>query len=148
MAKLLLMFIVVYLGAANAENPPFVLDRDGSTVALEPYAANIIRVTLSLNKNQAVAAPGYGFKATPATEGWSQQQGARGDVYRSARLIVTVEANHPWKPTSTQIDIGKFFSGSNPGVSILFQTPEGKTLLRMTDWRCPCPTTRTATRQS
>ena len=73
MAKLLLMFVVVYLGAANAENPPFVLDSDGSTVALEPYAANIIRVTLSMNKDQAVAAPGYGFKAIPATEGWSQQ---------------------------------------------------------------------------
>ncbi len=139
MAKLLLTLIVVYLSSASAQNPPVVLDRDGSTVALEPYASNVIRVTLSLNKNQAVAAPGYGFTATPATEGWSQQKGARGDIYRSARLIVTVEANHPWKPTATQIDIGKFFSGSNPGVSILFQTPEGKTLLRMTDWRMSVP---------
>ena len=33
MAKLLLALIVVYVGAANAENPPFVLDRDGSTIA-------------------------------------------------------------------------------------------------------------------
>ncbi len=139
MAKLLLTLIVVYLSSASAQNPPVVLDRDGSTVALEAYAANIIRVTLSLNKDQAVAAPGYGFKATPATEGWSQQQGEAGNVYRSARMIVTVESNHPWKPTSTQIDIGKFFSGSNPGVSILFQTPEGKTLLRMTNWRMSVP---------
>jgi alpha-D-xyloside xylohydrolase len=86
-----------------------------------------------------VAAPGYGFKATPAREGWSQQQGEAGNVYRSARMIVTVEANRPWKPTATQIDIGKFFSGSNPGVSILFQTPEGKTVLRMTDWSMSVP---------
>jgi alpha-D-xyloside xylohydrolase len=139
MAKLLLALIVVYVGAANAENPPFVLDRDGSTIALEPYAANIIRVTLSVNKDQSVAAPGYGFTASPATEGWSQRQGEGGDVYRSARMIVTVEENHPSKPTATQIDIGKFFSGSNPGASISFRTADGKTLLRMTHWWMSVP---------
>jgi hypothetical protein len=41
--------------------------------------------------------------------------------------------------TATQIDIGKFFSGSNPGSSIFFQTPEGKTLLRMTNWWMSVP---------
>jgi alpha-D-xyloside xylohydrolase len=39
----------------------------------------------------------------------------------------------------TQIDISKFFSDSNPGVSISFRTPEGKTLLRMTNWRMSVP---------
>jgi len=139
MAKLLLALIVVYVGAANAENPPFVLERDGSTIALEPYAANIIRVTLSMNKDQSVAAPGYGFTASPATEGWSQRQGGEGNVYRSARMIVTVEENHRSKPTATQIDIGKFFNGSNPGVGISFRTPDGKTLLRMTHWWMSVP---------
>ena len=139
MAKLLFALIVVCLGAAHAQNPPFLLDRDGSTIALEPYAPNIIRVTLSMKKDQGLAAPGYGFTASPATEGWSHQQGEGGNVYRSARMIVTVEANHPWKPTVTQIDISKFFSGSNPGVSISFRTPEGKTLLRMTNWRMSVP---------
>ena len=139
MAKLLLALIVVYVGAANAENPPFLLDRDGSTIALEPYAANIIRVTLSMNKDQSVAAPGYGFTASPATEGWSQRQGGEGNVYRSARMIVTVEENHRSKPTATQIDIGKFFNGSNPGVGISFRTPDGKTLLRMTHWWMSVP---------
>jgi alpha-D-xyloside xylohydrolase len=145
MARLLLALmvvcLVVNLDSANAQNPPVVLDRDGSTVALEPYSANIIRVTLSMNKDQAVAAPGYGFTATPATQGWSQQHSEEGDVYRSARLIVTVAPKHPWKPTVTQIDISKFFSDSNPGVSISFRTPEGKTLLRMTNWRLLRPMT-------
>jgi alpha-D-xyloside xylohydrolase len=54
-------------------------------------------------------------------------------------LIVTVAPKHPWKPTVTQIDISKFFSDSNPGVSISFRTPEGKTLLRMTNWRMSVP---------
>jgi alpha-D-xyloside xylohydrolase len=138
-AKLLLALIVVYVGAANAENPPFVLDRDGTTIALEPYAANIIRVTLSMNKDQSVAAPGYGFTASPATEGWSQQRGEGGNVYRSARMIVTVEEKHSSKPTATQIDIGRFFGGSNPGASISFQTPDGKTLLQMTHWSMSVP---------
>jgi alpha-D-xyloside xylohydrolase len=134
MAKFLLALVVLSLSSASAQNPPVVLDRDGSTVALEPYAANIIRVTLSMDKGQSVAAPGYGFTATPATEGWSQQHSDGGDIYRSARLMVTVAANRLRKPVATQIDIGKFFNGSTPGVNILVQTPEGKTLLRMTNW--------------
>ncbi len=134
MAKFLLALVVLSLSSASAQNPPVVLDRDGSTVALEPYAANIIRVTLSMDKGQSVATPGYGFTATPATEGWSQQHSDGGDIYRSARLMVTVAANRPRKAVATQIDIGKFFNGSTPGVNILVQTPEGKTLLRMTNW--------------
>ena len=78
MAKFLLTLLVVYLSAAWAENSPVVLDREGSTIVLEPYAANIIRVTLSRNKDQAVASPGYGFIATPTTKGWSPQQSAGG----------------------------------------------------------------------
>ena len=90
MAKLLLTLIVLSLSSASAQNPPVVLDRDGSIIALEPYATNIIRVTLSMNRDQGVAAPGYGFTATPATDGWSQQHDDGGDIYRSAGLIVTV----------------------------------------------------------
>ncbi|MGA8505150.1 MAG: TIM-barrel domain-containing protein [Candidatus Sulfotelmatobacter sp.] len=139
MAKLLLTLIVLSLSSASAQNPPVVLDRDGSIIALEPYATNIIRVTLSMNRDQGVAAPGYGFTATPATDGWSQQHNDGGDIYRSAGLIVTVAVNHPRKPAATQIDIGKFFSGSSPQVNILVQTPEGKTLLKMTHWWMSVP---------
>src|SRR5207249_824631 len=41
---------------ATAQSP-LVLDHNGSTIVLEPYAPNIIRVTLSLQKDQALAAP-------------------------------------------------------------------------------------------
>jgi alpha-D-xyloside xylohydrolase len=136
---LLAVFLFVSVGTANAQNPPVVLDRSGSTITLEPYAANIIRVTLSMNKDQAVAAPGYGFMATPATAGWSREQSEAGDVYRSDRLVITVVANHPWKPTVTQVDISKFFGGSTPGANISIRTPEGKTLLRMTGWWMSVP---------
>jgi hypothetical protein len=63
----------LYAGAANAEEPRIVLDRGGSTIVLEPYAPNIIRVSLSLLKDQATAAPGYGFIATPSAQGWTHQ---------------------------------------------------------------------------
>src|ERR1700693_5882687 len=89
-ACLALMLALACAGVANAQTSPVVLDRDGGTIVLEPYAPNVIRVTLSLNKKAALAAPGYGFVATPAADGWTRQQSDQGDVYRSSRLVVTV----------------------------------------------------------
>jgi alpha-D-xyloside xylohydrolase len=133
------MLIVVCVSAANADASRVVLDRGSSTVVLEPYAPNIIRVSLSLNKGEAMAAPGFGFVATPAAEGWTHQQNEQGEVYRSSRLIVTVAVNRPDQPMPTEIDIAKFFNGSVPPANISIRTPEGKTLLRMTDWSMSVP---------
>ncbi len=60
--------MVVCAGVTRAQRSPVILDRDGSTIVLEPYAPNIIRVSLSLNKRSALSKPGYGFVATPAAE--------------------------------------------------------------------------------
>ena len=133
------MLALACAGVASAQATPVVIDRDGGTIVLEPYAPNIIRVTLSLNRNSALAAPGFGFVATPAADGWTHQQSDQGDVYRSSRLIVTVAANHPGKPMATQVDIAKFFNGSAPPANISIQTPEGKTLLEMTGWSMSVP---------
>ena len=126
-------------GAASAQQPQMVLDHGGSTIVLEPYAPNIIRVSLSLIKNQATAPASYGFVGTPDADGWTQQQSEQGETYRSARMVVTIAARHPGKPTATQVDIGKFFNGSTPGAHITFRTPEGKTLLDMADWSMSVP---------
>jgi hypothetical protein len=107
---LLLLLIAMCAGMANAQASRVVMDRNGSAIVLEPYAPNIIRVTLSLDKNAAQSAPGFGFVATPAADGWTHQQGEMGDVYRSSRLVVTVALNRPGKPMATQVDIGKFFT--------------------------------------
>ncbi len=133
------MLALACAGVASAQATPVLIDRDGGTIVLEPYAPNIIRVTLSLNRNSALAAPGFGFVTTPAADGWTHQQSDQGDVYRSSRLIVTVAANHPGKPMATQVDIGKFFNGSAPPANISIQTPEGKTLLQMTGWSMSVP---------
>ena len=47
-------------GALSAQESQVVLTRGGSTIVLEPYAPNILRVTLSLKREPALAAPGYG----------------------------------------------------------------------------------------
>lgn len=125
--------------SARAADQQIVLDRGGSTIVLEPYAPNIIRVTLSLLKPSALAKPGYGVIAAPTPEGWSHKQTGEGDIYESSRLTVTVETPHPTKPSLTEADIAKFFNGSTPGAHITFRTPDGKKLLDMQDWSMSVP---------
>jgi len=126
----------------QAQTPsPVVLDRGGATISLEPYAPNIVRVTLSLDKQQAIAAPGYGFSTSPNPEGWTRNQDAEADTYRSSRLAVVVAANHRRgaPPLPTQVDIAKYFSGSAPSAHITISTAGGKKLLEMTGWSMSVP---------
>ncbi|HEU5341510.1 MAG TPA: glycoside hydrolase family 31 protein [Edaphobacter sp.] len=124
--------------AQNNQNA-VVLTRQNATVMLEPYAPNILRVTLSLNKADATSAPGYGITAQPSATGWTHESSDQGDTYRSSRIVVTVGASHQWTPTGTAADIARFFSGSTPGVGISFKTPEGKDLLNMQGWQMSVP---------
>jgi alpha-D-xyloside xylohydrolase len=126
-------------GCGALAQGPVVLDRGGATVALEAYAPNIIRISLSLVKDQATAPPGYGFLAKPSDQGWTHETNAQGDLYRSPRLIVTVANNRPAKPVPTQIDISKYFNGSAPPAHIMVQTTDGKTLVDMTGWSMSVP---------
>ena len=41
-------FLITLIALPTFAESPLVLDHNGSTIALEPYAPNIIRVTLSL----------------------------------------------------------------------------------------------------
>jgi len=118
---------------ARAQNQ-ITFTRDNSTVALEPYSNNVIRVTLSLKKDKAMAAPGFGFIASPTAQGWTANHTDAADLYRSSRMVVTVDVNRPGNPTRTERDIGRFFNGSAPPAHITFTTPEGKKLLELTGW--------------
>jgi alpha-D-xyloside xylohydrolase len=128
----------VLASAARAQGP-VVLNRGGAAIALEAYAPNIIRISLSLVKEQAIAPPGYGFLAKPSEEGWTSARDAEGDIYRSSRLIVTVANNHHGTPLPTQVDIGKYFNGSAPPTHITVKTADGKMLLDMTGWSMSVP---------
>jgi alpha-D-xyloside xylohydrolase len=126
--------------AVRAENASFILDRQNSTIVLEPYAPNIIRVTMSRLKDKAVAAPGYGFTASPSAAGWKHEQDGQGDVYTSSLMVVVIDADRPPTPTVNDLQLDKFFHFlSQPRAHIVFRTPQGKTLLEMTDWSMSKP---------
>ena len=100
-------------GAAAAE-PLGLLDRNGSYVAIEPYAPNIVRVTLSLEKERVVAPAGYGFIASPDVKGWKHTVAESGDVFTSPALSVEVKAQpRPGPPSQMQ----RYFAPSLPPVS-------------------------------
>jgi alpha-D-xyloside xylohydrolase len=141
--------IVLYVAGAFAQSPGqrLELDRKGETIVLEPYAPNILRVTLSVHREPALAAPGYGFVAAPAVDGWSASQTQWADTYKSNRIVATVGRDQPSTapPIQTQVDIGKYFNGSVPGAHITFTTPEGKKLLEMTGWMQAIPNQKDGT---
>jgi len=76
---------------ASAQNAPLVLQRDGRTISLEPYAPNILRVTFGVDRAAVMNPPGYGFEAEPSARGWTHtRDAAGGDVFRSEKMVVRV----------------------------------------------------------
>jgi len=130
--------LVSLSGSAFAQAPAqrLELDRKGETIVLEPYADNIVRVTLSLKREPALAPPGYGFIGEPAQSGWTASETAKANVYSSGRMVATIDKDLPPEhpPLKTEIDIAKYFNGSTPGAHITLKTPEGTTLIEMTGW--------------
>ncbi len=85
-----------------------VLSRADRTVVLEPYAANIVRITVSSEKAAALAVPGYGFVGKPSITSWTHEQDSGGyDVIRSQRMIVRISPEDmppPYGTTSNTSD--------------------------------------------
>jgi len=121
---------------AQNPSPRLELNRTGETIVLEPYASNILRVTLSLQRESALATPGYGLVAAPDAAGWSTGRAAQADVYSSPRMVVTVDRELPAEPPPlhTMADIAKYFNGSTPETHITIRTPDGRMLLELTGW--------------
>lgn len=132
-------FVVLAVFTVSAQQASMVLERNGASIVLEPYASNIVRVTLSTTKNLAVVSPGYGFIAEPSAQDWIYKHSDEADTYKSSRLIVSVFATKVSEPLPTQRDISKYFHGSTPPVHITVRTASGKTLLDMTDWWMSLP---------
>jgi len=122
----------------HATDTRTILDRNGATVMIEPYAPNIVRVTLSKVREQAIGKPGYGIVAAPTAKGWTHETTDRGDTFKSARMTVIVPASHPGRP-DPGCDTCKFFSGSAPGVNVRVNGPDGSTVLNMLGWEMAVP---------
>jgi alpha-glucosidase/alpha-D-xyloside xylohydrolase len=135
--------------ALHAQNSGMILERDGNTIVLEPYAPNIVRVTLSKNKAAATEGAGYGFVGKPSATGWTLVQDSDGsDVFRSARLVVRVSPDHLAKPLLPQhmpLDdlnqsLRDHYFGAEPSRgrpnqdAISVTTASGQMLLNMLSW--------------
>jgi len=139
-ARALLLTCTAVICCIPATAQQLTLTRNEATVVVEPYAPNIVRVTISLLKPQALAGPGYGIIARPQTTGWTTESNTSGDTLQSSRMIVKVSPQGgPYKPTGTAADIAKFFNGSTPWVGLSITTPEGETLLDMQGWQMSVP---------
>lgn len=131
-ARVVIAALLATTAAAAAHAAPMAtLDRYGSKVAIEPYAANIVRVTISLEKEEADAAPGYGVIAKPDDAGWTHRTDASGDVFASSALSITVDPSPTPRPPS---QMERYFAPSLPPVALTIRSADGKVLLDMTGW--------------
>jgi alpha-D-xyloside xylohydrolase len=126
----LALLLVVAPGFAAAA-PLALLDRNGSQVSIEGYAPNIVRVTLSTDKDQALAPPGFGIIAAADATGWKHQTLTSGDEFSSAVMSLEVKAQ-PWPNPPTQME--RYFAPSLPPVSITVRKPRGDPILQMSGW--------------
>jgi len=123
-----------------------VLSRQDRIVVLEPYAPNIIRITLSSEKTAALAAAGYGFVGTPSITGWTHEQDSGGyDVFRSGRMVIRVAPQNLPPPHAMLLDalnesLREHYFGGGPrrndpyDDTISITTASGKPLLTMRNW--------------
>jgi alpha-glucosidase/alpha-D-xyloside xylohydrolase len=143
-----LLACILLTGTLAAQGGSLVLERAGRVVSLVPYAPNILRVTMSVDKAAATGAAGYGMIGTPSAEGWTHERDSEGnDVFRSSKMMVRVspadlpkdKLPQPMPLDAVNMELrGRYFEmGSNPDLhndALLVTTAQGKTLLHMHTW--------------
>jgi len=143
----MLILLTAAAGAAAQDQASrFVLERSDRTIVLEPYAENIVRITMSTAKPAALAAPGYGIVGAPSMTGWSQQREPDGtDLIRSGRLTIRVAPENLPPPHAFPLDAlnqslrDHYFGGGGNGHGpyndiISVSTSSGRPLLKMNRW--------------
>jgi alpha-D-xyloside xylohydrolase len=111
--------------------PLAVMDRNGASVAVEPYAPGIVRVTIAMDGDLARAAPGEGPNAKADATGWTHTADARGDLFTSGAMQLRVNAQ-PWPGAPSMME--RYFAPALPGVSISFARADGTALTTMNGW--------------
>jgi len=126
----LALILIVAQGVAVAA-PLALLDRNGSHVSIEAYAPNIVRVTLSIDKDLALAPPGFGISAAADATGWKHRTTATGDEFSSDVMSLEVKAQ-PWPRAPSQME--RYFAPSLPPVSLTVGKPGSNPILQMSGW--------------
>lgn len=140
-----LLLALCLAATATAQDGSLVLERDGRVISLVPYAANIVRVTMSIDRASATGAPGYGFVTQPAPEGWTHERDAAGnEIFRSARMVVrlapsTQEPPKPMPLDALNLQLREHYFGGGVGHpphndALQVTTSGGKVLVRMRAW--------------
>ncbi|WP_426663774.1 TIM-barrel domain-containing protein [Rhodanobacter aciditrophus] len=143
-----LLLSVSLNGTAAAQDAPLVLQRDGRTISLEPYAPNIVRVTFGVDRAAVMHPPGYGFVAQPSARGWTHVRDAAGDdVFRSSKMVVRVAPGKlapdhlpqglPLDALNRQLRKKYFGQWKDPHTfndALRVTDAAGRTLLRMRTW--------------
>ncbi|MDH2132046.1 glycoside hydrolase family 31 protein [Sphingobium yanoikuyae] len=121
----------IAIAAPALAAPMALLDRNGSRVAIEPYAPNIVRVTIAMDPDLAQAAPGEGPNAKADASGWTHSSDATGDIFTSSAISLTIDAQ-PWPGAPTQMQ--RYFAPALPPVSLSVKDASGTVLTKMTGW--------------
>jgi len=145
-----LLVPALFACSASAQQGPLVLERGKGVISLEPYAPNILRITMSTDKASATAAPGYGFVAQPSADGWTHEHNADGsDEYRSAAMVCAhratgstqgrVAAGYALDDLNSELREHYFGGGGGRGGphndDLQVTEADGKTLLHMRTWQ-------------
>ena len=127
------------VGQEAAAGQRLEMNYRGSTLVLEPYAPNIVRVSISLQKEPAEAAAGFGIVAKPDATGWTHTKDAHGESYRSGEISITFPGWHKSPQLPMPNETGKYFSGSTPGADLQFSRADGTELVEWTGWQQSVP---------
>jgi len=129
--NLLLLGAALTVASPAFAGPGDTVERHGSLVSVEPYAPNIVHVTIALDPKEIDKGAGYGVSAKPDSSGWTHTSDASGDTYLSSLLNVKVNAQ-PWPGAPSQMD--RYFAPSLPPVSISIGSADGREITRMNGW--------------
>lgn len=143
-----MLIVLTAAAGACAQNQTggFVIERNDRMIVLEPYADNIVRITLSTERLAALAAPGYGIVGTPSVTGWIRERDPDGsDVVRSGKMIIRLAPENLPPPHAFPLDAlnqslrDHYFGGGGneqgPYNNIIsVATSSGKPLLKMSRW--------------
>ena len=127
--------LFLFGASALAQSASATLDRNAQFIGIEPYAPNVVRITLSMIAGEAMAGPGPGVDARPAPAGWGHTSSGGADVYTSTRMTVKVAPAYTRDPNAKLPDTANFFSGSVPGANISVTLPDGSPLVQMNGWQ-------------
>ena len=111
--------------------PLATVERNGSYVEVEPFAPNVVHVTIALERDLLHKERNYGIVAKSDATGWSHNSGGQGDSFRSGAMTVTVDSQ-PWPGAPNTM--ARYFLPSLPPVSLSIGDANGKPVVKMTGW--------------